>query len=437
MPINKKNTFEQHDNENGSFYQKSVVFPTFSNNTDNNFEIDVCVIGGGFTGISTAFNLANKGYSVVVLEARKIGWGASGRNGGQLGVGMRKDQFFLEKKLGIYHAKELWKLGLEAVNETKDLIKKYKIDCALQNGVLVAGSYKKNKNEFLDEIDYMQKNYGFDKFEYFNLKKIKEEINSKKYYSGILNKGSYHLNPLKLLLGLAKQLINLNVSILQNTPVTTIEETREGVKIITNKNTVKAKYVVVGCNGYLDNLLGKIRNKFMPINNYIIATEPLGEVKAKQLIKSNYAVCDTRFIIDYYRFSEDWRMIFGGGETYTASFNHDSKNFVKQRMYKVFPALKKYKIEYSWGGTLAITVNRLPDFGTIMNGKIIYAHGYSGHGLSLSILAGKLIAEKISGFPDRFNFFESIKHIGIPGGDFFRRPIYSAAIAYYKMRDFL
>ena len=175
----------------------------------------------------------------------------------------------------------------------------------------------------------------------------------------------------------------------------------------------------------------------MPINNYIIATEPLGEEKARQLIKNNYAVCDTRFIIDYYRFSEDWRMIFGGGETYTASFNHDSKNFVKERMYKVFPELKKYKIEYSWGGTLAITVNRLPDFGTMMNGKLVYAHGYSGHGLALSTLAGKLIAEKISGFPDRFNFFESIKHISIPGGDFFRRPIYSAAIAYYKMRDII
>ena len=431
----KKNTFQQHDNESINFYRYSVDDLYINNKLENNLDVDICVIGGGLTGIISALSLINKGYNVALLEARKIGWGASGRNGGQLGVGMRKDQFFLEKKLGIYHAKELWKLGLEAVNEAKDLIKKYKIDCALQNGVLVAGSYKKNKNEFLDEIDYMQKNYGFDKFEYFNLNKIKEEINSNKYYSGILNKNSYHLNPLKLLLGLAKQLINLNVSILQNTPVTTIEETSDGVKIITNKNIVKAKYVVVGCNGYLDNLLGKIRNKFMPINNYIIATEPLGEIKAKQLIKNNYAVCDTRFIIDYYRFSEDWRMIFGGGETYTASFNHNSKNFVKERMTKVFPELKNYNIEYSWGGTLAITVNRLPNFGTMINGKLIYAHGYSGHGLALSTLAGKLIAEKISGFPDRFNFFESIKHISIPGGDFFRRPLYSTAIAYYKMRD--
>ncbi len=435
MPINKKNTFEQHDNENGSFYHNSVNFPILSNNTDSNFDVDVCIIGGGLTGISSALNIVRKGYSVILLEARKIGWGASGRNGGQLGIGMRKSQSSLEKKLGINHAKELWKLGLEAVNEAKDHIKKYKIDCALQNGVLTAGSYKKDEKEFLYEIDYIQKNYDFDKYEFFNFKKIKEEINSKKYFSGLLNKGSYHLNPLKFLLGLTNQLINLNVNILENTPVTNIEETSDGIKIITQKNIIKAKYAVVGCNGYLDKLLGKKRNKFMPINNYIIATEPLREEKAKQLIKNNYAVCDTRFIIDYYRFSEDWRMIFGGGETYTASFNHDSENFVKKRMYKVFPELKKYKIEFSWGGTLAITVNRLPDFGTMMNGKLIYAHGYSGHGLALSTLAGKLIAEKISGFSDRFNFFESIKHISIPGGDFFRRPIYSASIAYYKMRD--
>jgi len=435
MSINKKNTFEQHDNEKESFYHNSISFPNLSSNSDNNFEVDVCVIGGGLTGISSALNLANKGYSVILLEARKIGWGASGRNGGQLGIGMRKNQFFLEKKLGINHAKQLWKLGLEAVEEAKDCIKKYKIDCALKKGVLTAGYYKKNKKELLEEMDYIQKNYDFDKYEFLNSKKIKEEINSKKYYSGLLNKGSYHLNPLKFLLGLTNQLINLNVNIIENTPVTSIAETTDGVKIITKKNIVKAKYVVVGCNGYLDKLLGKIRNKFMPINNYMIATEPLGEDKARRLIKNNYAVCDTRFIIDYYRFSEDWRMIFGGGETYTSSFKHNSKNFVKERMYKVFPELKKFNIEYSWGGTLAITVNRLPNFGTMMNGKVIYAHGYSGHGLALSTLAGKIIAEKISGFPDRFNFFESIKHISIPGGDFFRRPIYSAAIAYYKMRD--
>ena len=161
----------------------------------------------------------------------------------------------------------------------------------------------------------------------------------------------------------------------------------------------------------------------------------MGEKNARKIIKNNYAVSDTRFIIDYYRFSEDWRMLFGGGETFTSKFQHNSKNFVWQRMCKVFPMLKDYKIEYSWGGTLAITINRLPNFGTLMNDKIIYAQGYSGHGLALSILAGKLITEKISGEPKRFNFFKNIQHFTIPGGNFMRRPIYTSAIIFYKIKD--
>ena len=173
----------------------------------------------------------------------------------------------------------------------------------------------------------------------------------------------------------------------------------------------------------------------MPINNYMIATEPLGTDKAKEIISNNYAVCDTRFIIDYYRFSEDWRMIFGGGETFSANFLKNPQNFVLKRMYKVFPQLKKYKVDYSWGGTLAITVNRLPSFGTMMNGKLFYAFGYSGHGLALSVLAGKLISEKIKGYNERFDFFKKIKHLSIPGGNLLRRPIYSSAICYYKFRD--
>ena len=175
----------------------------------------------------------------------------------------------------------------------------------------------------------------------------------------------------------------------------------------------------------------------MPINNYVVATEPLGEKRARQIIKNNYAVCDTRFIIDYYRFSEDWRMIFGGGETFTSNFVKNATSFVSKRMIKVFPQLQNVKIDYSWGGTLAITVNRLPHFGTLMNNKVSYAFGYSGHGLALSVLAGKLIGENIHGDHERFKFFSDINHMSIPLGSIFRRPIYSSAILYYKIRDYL
>jgi len=437
MIFNKKNTYEQHDNEIGSFYRATIAPFKFSKTLEENIEVDICVIGGGLTGVSSALNLAKSGYSVALCEARTIGWGASGRNGGHLGIGMRKQQIILEKILGKDHAKELWNLGLESVKESLKLINEYKIDCGLQKGVISAGSYHNDKHDFLFEIEHLQKNYNFDGYKYLNKKQINDEINSNLYHSGLLNNFSYHINPLKFLIGLANELIKYNVKIYENTPVTKLIDEGDSVKIHNYNKIIKAEKVVVGCNGYLDKLLGKLRNKFMPINNYIIATEPLGEVRAKELIKNNFAVSDSRFIIDYYRLSEDWRMIFGGGETFTSKFVHDSKNFVWKRMCKVFPTLKDYKIEYSWGGTLAITVNRLPNFGTLMNEKLIYAHGYSGHGLALSTFAGTLIEEKISGNSEKFNFFQKIKHISIPGGDWLRRPIYTSAISYYKLRDLM
>jgi len=435
--FNKNKTYEQHDNEKISFYKSSIENQNFQDQLNSNIEVDVCVIGGGLTGISSALNLSKKGYSVVLCEARKIGWGASGRNGGQLGIGMRKDQYKVEKILGFTQAKELWSLGLESVDEVKSLIKENDINCHLVNGVMSSACFEKDIDEYKFEIDYMSKNYQFDGYKFFNKNEIRYEINSEIYLAGMLNSFSYHLNPLKLTIGLAKVIQKNNVKIFENTPVIKIFEKNDRVEVITRKGTIKANKVVVACNGYLDSILGPKKNMFIPINNYIVATEPLGEKKAKEIIRNNYAVCDTRFIIDYYRFSEDWRMIFGGGETFTSRFVKDSKSFVTKRMIKVFPQLQNYKIDYSWGGTLAITVNRLPHFGSMMNNKLIYAFGYSGHGLALSVLAGKLIAENINGKSDRFKFFSDINHMSIPFGSLLRRPIYSTAILYYKFRDFI
>ncbi|MBD1147612.1 FAD-binding oxidoreductase [Pelagibacterales bacterium SAG-MED31] len=434
--LTKNQTYRQHDNEKISFYRSSVDDLNSKDQLNADIDIDVCVIGGGLTGISSALNLSKKGYTVAICEARKVGWGASGRNGGQLGIGMRKDQYTVEKMLGINHAKELWNLGLESVDEVKSLIKENNIDCHLVNGVMSTACFEKDIDEYKFEIEHMSKNYQFEGYKYFNKSEIKHEIDSDIYQAGMLNSGSYHLNPLKLTISLAN-LIKKNVKIYENNRVLKLYEKNDKVEIVTKNGIIKANKVVVACNGYLDTLLGSKKNKFIPINNYIVATEPLGEKKAREIIRNNYAVCDTRFIIDYYRFSEDWRMIFGGGETFTSKFVKDSKSFVTKRMLKVFPQLKDYKIDYSWGGTLAITVNRLPHFGSIMNNKVIYAFGYSGHGLALSVLAGKLIAEHINGNSDRFKFFSDISHMSIPCGSLLRRPIYSSTIMYYKFRDYL
>ena len=435
--FNKNQTYEQHDNEKISFYRSSVEDLNSQDQLTSDIDVDICIIGGGLTGISSAINLSKKGYSVILCEARKIGWGASGRNGGQLGIGMRKDQFTIEKKLGLKHAKELWSLGLEAVEDVKNLIKENEIDCHLVNGVMSTACFEKDIDEYKFEIEHMAKNYDFEGYQFFNKEKIREEINSKMYLAGLLNSGSYHLNPLKLTLGLAKVAQKNKVKIFENTPIEKIREEGDRVQVMSKKGLIRANQVVVACNGYLDSILGSKKNKFMPINNYVVATEPLGEKRARELIKNNYAVCDTRFIIDYYRFSEDWRMIFGGGETFTSNFVKNATSFVSKRMIKVFPQLQNVKIDYSWGGTLAITVNRLPHFGTLMNNKVSYAFGYSGHGLALSVLAGKLIAENIHGDHERFKFFSGINHMSIPFGSIFRRPIYSSAILYYKIRDYL
>lgn len=435
--FNKNQTYEQHDNEKISFYRSSVEDLNSQDQLTSDIDVDICIIGGGLTGISSAINLSKKGYSVILCEARKIGWGASGRNGGQLGIGMRKDQFTIEKKLGLRHAKELWSLGLEAVEDVKNLIKENEIDCHLVNGVMSTACFEKDIDEYKFEIEHMAKNYDFEGYQFFNKEKIREEINSKMYLAGLLNSGSYHLNPLKLTLGLAKVAQKNNVKIFENTPIEKIREEGDRVQVMSKKGLIRANQVVVACNGYLDSILGSKKNKFMPINNYVVATEPLGEKRARQIIKNNYAVCDTRFIIDYYRFSEDWRMIFGGGETFTSNFVKNATSFVSKRMIKVFPQLQNVKIDYSWGGTLAITVNRLPHFGTLMNNKVSYAFGYSGHGLALSVLAGKLIGENIHGDHERFKFFSDINHMSIPLGSIFRRPIYSSAILYYKIRDYL
>ena len=435
--FNKNQTYEQHDNEKISFYRSSVEDLNSQDQLTSDIDVDICIIGGGLTGISSAINLSKKGYSVILCEARKIGWGASGRNGGQLGIGMRKDQFTIEKKLGLRHAKELWSLGLEAVEDVKNLIKENEIDCHLVNGVMSTACFEKDIDEYKFEIEHMAKNYDFEGYQFFNKEKIREEINSKMYLAGLLNSGSYHLNPLKLTLGLAKVAQKNKVKIFENTPIEKIREEGDRVQVMSKKGLIRANQVVVACNGYLDSILGSKKNKFIPINNYVVATEPLGEKRAREIIKNNYAVCDTRFIIDYYRFSEDWRMIFGGGETFTSNFVKNATSFVSKRMIKVFPQLQNVKIDYSWGGTLAITVNRLPHFGTLMNNKVSYAFGYSGHGLALSVLAGKLIGENIHGDHERFKFFSDINHMSIPLGSIFRRPIYSSAILYYKIRDYL
>ena len=394
---------------------------------------DVCVVGAGYTGLSAAIHLAERGYSVTLLEAERVGFGASGRNGGQLGTGQRKDQRTLEEKFGKEWAHRLWSLSEDSVATVKGLIADHNIQCDLTPGVVMA-AWKAGEVEWMkEEVDHMAREYGYDKLEFIPQKEIREQIGTTHYHAGLLDKGAAHLHPLNYALGIAKAAEAKGVKIYEHTPVTKITDT-DPAKVHTKHGTVTARFVVVATNGYLKKLEPRMARFIMPINNFIIATEPLGDDMARALIRDNVAVQDTKFVIDYYRLSADNRMLFGGGENYSSKFPHDIAAFVSKPMLRVFPQLADAKIDYAWGGTLAITMSRMPDFGRLAP-NVLYAQGFSGQGINMATLAGKLLSEAVAGQAERFDWMSTIKIPTFPGGTLLRYPGLVAGMLWYAMQD--
>ena len=394
---------------------------------------DVCVIGAGYSGLSAALHLAERGYSVTLLEAETVGFGASGRNGGQLGTGHRQDQRTLEEKLGADWAHRLWDLAEDSVATVKDLIAKHDIDCDLKPGVLHA-AWKRGETEWLEsEAEHMAKEYGYDQLRFVPPAEMHEMVATQRYYGGLLDKGAAHLHPLNYALGLARACLAKGVQIYENTRVTKISYT-DPAKVHTDKGSVRARFVVMGCNGYLQKLEPRIAGRIMPVNNFIIATEQLGEAAARALIRDNVGVQDTKFVIDYYRLSADNRLLFGGGENYSAHFPDDIAAFVRKPMLRVFPQLKDVKIDYAWGGTLAITMPRIPDFGRLAP-NVFYAQGFSGQGINIATLAGKLMAEAVAGQAERFDCLSEIKIPNFPGGTLLRYPGLMLGVLWYTLKD--
>ncbi|MEX0839603.1 MAG: FAD-binding oxidoreductase, partial [Parvibaculum sp.] len=342
--------------------------------------VDICVVGAGYTGLSAALHLAERGYSVTVLEAERIGWGASGRNGGQLGTGHRKDQRSLEKMLGVEWARRLWDLGLESNALVRELIATHNIECDLKPGLLHAAWKRGDAAWLKEDVEYLATNYGYDKSRYVPRDEMREMVASDRYWGGVLDDGGAHLHPLNYALGLARACIAKGVRIYEGTRA--LDISRTGVK--TAQGMVSASHVVLACNAHLDRLEPRIAGAIMPINNFIVATEPLG-ARARQLIRDNVCVQDTKFVIDYYRLSPDGRLLFGGGESYSPNLPKDIAGFVRKPMLRVFPQLEDVRIDYAWGGTLAITMKRIPHFGRLAP-NILYAHGYSGQGINIATL---------------------------------------------------
>ena len=393
---------------------------------------DVCVIGGGYTGLSAALHLAEMGRDVVLLDAQRVGFGASGRNGGQLGSGQRVDQDTLEKMLGIEHAQRLWALGEDAKALVKDLIAKHQIDCHLKPGVAHTASSQRDVDDLFAEAEHLNQHYGYDQLEVLDHAALQDVCPSPDYRGGVLDHGAAHLHPLNYALGLAKAAHAAGVRIHETSAVYHIEEGKT-VKVQTDAGHVIADHVILACNGYLGGLNRQVAARVMPINNFIAATTPLGD-GVKDVLPRDVAVADSRFVVNYFRLSHDGRLLFGGGESYGYRFPTDIAAKVRKPMSVIFPHLKDVQIDYAWGGTLAITMKRLPYLARVAP-NILSASGYSGHGVGNSTQAGYLMAQAIAGDDDGFDTMASIPNTAFPGGPAMRNPLLVLAMTWYSMRD--
>ncbi|MCK0120443.1 FAD-binding oxidoreductase [Loktanella sp. F6476L] len=394
---------------------------------------DVCVVGGGYTGLSAALHLAEKGYDVVLLEAQRVGFGASGRNGGQVATGQRVEMDSVEKMVGMGPAKALWDLSLDSVQLVKDLIKQHDMDVPFHDGVIEAAHRARFVPDYHAYAAHLERVYGYTQVTTLDRNAMHDHVGSPAYHGGTLDMGSGHIHPLRYALGLARAAQSAGVRIFENSKVNNLSRGTPA-KITTEHADISASYVVLGCNGYLGALDGKVAKKVMPINNFIAATEPLDDHTAKNLIRYNHAVADSKFVINYFRLSDDNRMLFGGGESYGYRFPKDIAATVRKPMSEIFPQLKNVKIDYAWGGTLGITMNRMPHFARLA-GNVLTASGYSGHGVAMATLSGKLAADAIAGQAEKFDLMASVPTTAFPGGSRLRAPLLAAAMIYYSLRD--
>jgi len=396
-------------------------------------DADVCVIGGGLTGVSAALHLAERDFDVVLLEAARIGAGASGRSGGQVHSGQRKGVLALERRFGETRARLLWQLAEEAKATVRQRIEGHAIACDLRPGVLTAAHKPGDATALQRTAERLAERYDYPHARYVSRDEIAAMLGTRRYFGGLLDRGACHLHPLNYVLGLADAAFAAGARLFEHSRAVRIEPTRPPV-VATEHGRIEARYVVLAMNGHLGRLVPELAGWIMPINNFMLATAPLGEGAARALIRNDVAVADSKFVPDYFRLSPDRRLLFGGGETYGPRFPGDIKSFVRRYMLRVFPQLADVVVDYGWGGTLAITRARLPHFARLAP-EVFVAHGYSGQGIALATLAGKLIAEAIAGTAERFDVMADLGLEPFPGGTLLRRPALIAGMLYYGLRD--
>jgi len=398
-------------------------------------DCDVCVIGAGLTGCSAALELAERGYDVVVLEAQRVGWGASGRSGGQLVTGYGCDLGTLERSVGLADSRRLWQLSLEAMDLVRQRVARHRIDCGLHWGYLHAAIKPRQERELERWQQQLEQVYGYPGLRLLRGLELGAVIGSRRYRAGLLDPGSGHLHPLNYTLGLAAAAARAGARFFEASPALALRRGQRP-QVATPAGQVRCRYLLLCGNAYLGELSPELRHTIMPVGTYIVASEPLPAELLARLMPANAAVADLNFVLDYFRCSEDRRMLFGGRVSYSTRQPSKLSGSIRARMVKVFPELAGVHIDYTWGGFVAITRNRAPHFGRLAP-NVLFAQGYSGHGMAVTGLAGKIMAEAIAGTAERLDLFARIPHRPFPGGRALRTPALVLAMFYYRLRDLL
>ncbi|WP_443090200.1 NAD(P)/FAD-dependent oxidoreductase [Basfia succiniciproducens] len=395
---------------------------------------DVCVVGAGFGGLSAALELAERGKSVIVLEGARIGFGASGRNGGQAINGFEDGMDAYIDDMGLEKARKLWEMSLEAIDIIEQRIAKYNIQCDWRKGYATLALNHRRMDDLVTIEQTSREIFAYDYMQLWNKAELKQYLGSDIYVGGLYDGNSGHLHPLNYCLGLAKACLDLGVRIFEQSPVIDLDVGKSKVIAETAEGSVTAENVVLATNAYVTSLPKRIQRgtarKILPIDSFIIATEPLDQETANAVINNGMSVCDNNLLLDYYRLSADNRLLFGSD----SSSNKDMVQVMRNNMLHVFPQLENVKIDYGWAGPIDMTINAKPCLGRIAS-NVFYAHGYSGHGVALTGLAGRLIAEVIEGDDERFAIFESLKSPSVYGGRIVKNLATKIGVKYYKWLD--
>jgi gamma-glutamylputrescine oxidase len=394
-------------------------------------EADLVVVGGGATGLSAALHAAKAGLSVVVLEGGRIGWGASGRSGGQMIPGLRKGAAELVALYGRERAKALFDLSLEARALVLELIAEHAIDCDLRTTGHMLGAVKASDLRHCEaEVACLDQVMAYPHAELLDARQARAQVDTP-YHGGLLDRLGGHMHPLNYTLGLARAAQGAGAVLHEHSPAIALERPDGRVRIATPAGAVRARHAVLAGDALLTGLSSRVNSRIMPVANYVVATEPLAD--AASLIPADAAVSDSRFVVNYFRLTPDGRLLFGGGERYTPDPPRDMAAFVRPYMEGVFPQVRGRRIDYAWGGLVSVTASRLPHVGR--DGEVLFAHGYSGMGAILSTLAGKLLAEELAGRSERFDLFAGVEPPAFPGGTALRGPLYVLGMLWYALRD--